>query len=84
MSASDDGTLEYGRVVVELRCEYPGAEVLLIDGQLKLVGRALQTLRVAVPPGVYTCRVLIGEALRDERIIVRPDQQFSRELQPPR
>ena len=74
---------EYGPVQVELRSEFPGSEVLLVDGQQRLVGRGVQQLNVNVMPGVYTARVLIGDALRDERIIVRPNKPFSRDLDPP-
>ena len=74
---------QYAPVPVELRCDFPGAEVLLVDGQQHLVKREVQLLRVKVMPGVYIARVVIGEAIRDERIVVRPDQPFTRELTPP-
>jgi hypothetical protein len=74
---------QYAPVPVELRCDFPGAEVLLVDGQQHLVKREVQLLRVNVVPGVYVARVVIGEAIRDERIVVRPDQPFTRELTPP-
>jgi len=74
---------QYGPVSVELQCDFPGAEVLLVNGQQQLVARGVQQLKVSVLPGVYTARVLIGEALRDERIVVRPDKPFSRDLAPP-
>ena len=74
---------QYGPVSVDLQCDFPGAEVLLVDGQQRLIGRGLQELKLDVLPGVYTARVVIGDALRDERIIVRPDKPFSRKLGPP-
>ncbi|WP_035678331.1 phospholipase D-like domain-containing protein [Bradyrhizobium liaoningense] len=74
---------QYAPVPVELRCGFPGAEVLLVDGQQHLVKREVQLLRVNVMPGVYIARVVIGEAIRDETIVVRPDQPFTRELAPP-
>ena len=73
----------YGPVAVDLQCDFPGAEVLLIDGQQRLVKREVQQLRVNVPPGVYTARVLIGEALRDELIVVHPDKPLTKQLTPP-
>jgi len=74
---------QYGPVSVDLRCDFPGAEVLLVDGQQRLAGSAVQQLRIDVLPGVYTARVRIGEASRDERIVVRPDKPFTRVLTPP-
>ncbi|HEY0083185.1 MAG TPA: serine protease, partial [Pyrinomonadaceae bacterium] len=74
---------QYGPVSVDLRCDFPGSEVLLVDGQQRLIDRGVQRLKVDVVPGVYTARVLIGEALRDERIVVRPDTPFSCDLEPP-
>ncbi|HLG54368.1 MAG TPA: phospholipase D-like domain-containing protein [Vicinamibacterales bacterium] len=70
-------------VSLHLTCDFPGAEVLLVDGQLRLVDRALQEIRKDVPPGIYTARVRIGEASRDERLIVRPGKPFERTLLPP-
>lgn len=85
MSPSADSAQSepYGPVAVDLRCDLPGAEVLLVDGHQRLVARGVERLRTNVLPGVYTARVLIGEALRDERIIVRPEKPFSRDLAPP-
>ena len=68
---------QYGPVSVELRCDFPGAEVLLIDGQQQLVTRNIQQIRVDVLPGVYTARIRIGNSLRDKLIVVRPDTPYS-------
>src|SRR5215213_995429 len=85
MSSSVDAAQseQYGPTQVELRCDFPGAEVLLVDGQQRPVARGVERLRVNVSPGVYTARVLIGEALRDERIVVRPEVPVSLDLAPP-
>src|SRR5436190_16818299 len=85
MSPSADLTQseQYAPVPVELRCDFPGAEVLLVDGQQHLVKREVQLLRVNVVPGVYVARVVIGEAMRDETIVVHPDRPFTRGLTPP-
>src|SRR6267142_1981014 len=74
---------QYGPVSVKLWCDFPGTEVLLVDGQQQLVARGSQELNATVLPGVYTVRVLLGDTLRDERIVVRPDKPFSQELEAP-
>jgi phosphatidylserine/phosphatidylglycerophosphate/cardiolipin synthase-like enzyme len=74
---------EYGPVRVDLRCDFPGAEILLVDGHQRLVARALESLTVDVIPGIYTARVRIGEALRETRIIARPDATVTLNLPPP-
>ena len=84
MLPSDSNQQEqYAPVTVDLSCDFPGAEVILIDGQQRLVMRAMQRVQTTVPPGVYTVRVSIGESLRDQSIIVRPDQAFVLTLAPP-
>jgi hypothetical protein len=82
MSTSSDNS-EYELVAVDLRCEFPGAEVWLVNGQQQVVARGVQSLHTEVSPGVYTSRVSIGDSLRDERHIVRPDKPFSRTLDAP-
>jgi V8-like Glu-specific endopeptidase len=74
---------QYGPVSVELRCDFPGTEVLLIDGQQQLVTRNIQEIKIKVLPGVYTARVRIGNSLRDEHVVVRPDTPVSKVLDPP-
>src|SRR6266850_4340377 len=74
---------QYGPVSVKLWCDFPGAEVLLVYGQQQLVARASQELNISVLPGVYTARVLLGDTLRDERIVVRPNKPFSQKLEAP-
>src|ERR1044071_2768483 len=74
---------DYGPVAVDLRCDFPGAEVLLVDGQQRLVAHDIQRLQLSVSPGVYTARVRGGEPLRDERIGVYPERPLSRQLSAP-
>jgi phosphatidylserine/phosphatidylglycerophosphate/cardiolipin synthase-like enzyme/V8-like Glu-specific endopeptidase len=74
---------QFEPVSVSLNTTNQGAEVLLIDGHMRLVARAIQNLSAVVPPGVYTARVRIGDALRDETIVVRPDKPQIRMLQAP-
>ena len=83
MSRSKTPADSYKPVSVDLRCAFPGADVLLIDGHQRLVGHGAQQLRLAVPPGIYTARVRIAEASSDERIVVRPETPFEQNLVTP-
>jgi len=74
---------QYGPVSVELSCDFPGTEILLIDGQQQLITRNIQQIKIDVLPGIYTARVRIGNSLRDKHIVVRPDKPYSEVLDPP-
>src|SRR5262245_20140134 len=76
MSTSDQS--RYAPVSIDLRCDFPGAEVLLIDGEQRLIARQLQQLVTTVAPGIYIVRVMIGDSIRDETVVIRPDKPFAR------
>jgi hypothetical protein len=84
MSPSPDQDETFAPVAVNLTCEFPGAELLLINGQLELVARDVGKLEKSITPGVYTARVRIGNAERDEPLVVRPDIPVTRTLSAPK
>lgn len=82
-SPEHSSTGAYEGVSVDLRCDFPGADVLLIDGHQRLVGHGTQRLRLNVLPGIYTARVRVAEASRDERLVVYPCESVDRMIAPP-
>jgi len=74
MSTSSEHDSPPALVELELRSDLPGAELLLVDGAMKLRARGFGSLLKEVEPGVYTARVRIGEASREELVVLRPGQ----------
>jgi hypothetical protein len=76
MSTSDQS--RYAPVSIDLRCDFPGAEIVLVDGEQRLIARGQQQLLATVTPGLYIVRVIVGDSIRDETVVIRPDKPFAK------
>lgn len=75
MSTSADSAEGASELVeLELRTDLPGAELLLVNGEMKLRARGFGSLIEQVEPGIYTARVRMGEASHEQLVVVRPGQ----------
>lgn len=58
---------------LELTTDNPLAEILLLDGEFKLVARSATPLRLRVRPGLYVMKVKVGDEQAEAVLEVRPD-----------
>src|SRR5687768_12713577 len=81
MSRSSDGTtlVDSRRTsddqgILVATAESPGTEIIVIDGQLKRVIKAIGRLKTALPRGIYKIVFATSGAASDETIVLFPGE----------